>query len=646
MPQEWWILRNNEMSDRSYTRNELLHLEEFGPETEVCRTNSNSWVEARRDPALASFFDDSDETTASARPQTDASEQGTIDFVPRYYRLLAGFVDLAALTVIVLLFNVVTYGIDFSQRTLFSLGFLIGGLTFPLFESGLVDYKTPGKHLFGLRVVREKEVSFPLVFAFGRFCLAFGPILLLGVAFDPSLPHDSVTQYVSLFFGSVGFSALSANAYLFFFNNPTYRLIQDYVFNSWVLPRTASMVPEAGFLRLQQLLPLCLFLILGVGFAVGGWGYFWSNKTPPLVSVPEACDQGRNHELIAESVNRNRYRGLLMNRRFSELEAELRDLFESYKAGESNDLHLDLATSVFAVMDRQVGRRINQWVIRDPGSPYALLARAKFHLREAKVLDKLLQSPQDETSFQSALEQARISARKAMNLNGELPSTYAVLVELNQIDGRRDKNQAILSRAMKLNPPSVTVARETLLTDQFTVRGSRSELHEQLRQLNTAIARSPSLGVFCGLPAQQIADRYQKQKQYRTARKYYDQALHYGETPWTRLRRALNALRSGASRVAHRDFTRSVKNLPNQTDAILQRARIHFERNDYSEALDALDLALQQEPHHPRTLYLHARVLSEIGESDRALDQLRTANNLISNWKPLESLRKKIALGD
>lgn len=650
MAQEWWILRDNEMSDRTYTRNELLRLEDFGPDTKVCRTNSNSWVRARRDPALSTLFDDggrgSRETTAAS------GSNGKIRFVPRYFRLLAAAVDLGILASFLVVLDLITFTLDFTQSTLFLIGFCSGAVFYTLAESNFLTFQSPGKQLFGLDVVHLDDAKTGPIESFGRYCLVGVPILLLGVAFDPSLPHDTMSRVTSLVFGSLGVSWFLVNVYLFFFNNPTYRLLHDYVFATWVLPRSTELVPRAGLLRRGQLVVIGVITLVGIGLAGGLWRGFWSVKEPPLVRVPETCEINPELRLVDAglNVNRSRYRQLLLDRDYSALQSRLKSLFERYRSGEINDVPLSQAMSVFYVLNPVVGRRINEWVIDNPDSPYALLARAQYHRRRGEVFGRLQASVSPDTpvntTTENSLEQARLSAQKALEINNEISLSYSVLIGIDKIKGNDHRDPAVPKRGRKLDPPSVSVWLEETLSSNYRVTMTLDTLRSRLRELNPSRGSSSSLNLFCGLAAQKIADRYHDAGRFWIAEKYYRQALRYGQAPWVYFRRGVNAIKMGRTPIADDYFRRALAELPHRTRVLRKQARLHFDKGAFSRALDPLNRALEREPVHPRVLYLYARVLNRIGKTERALNQLELVQRTIPGWTAVKKLQSRIRGGE
>lgn len=93
------------------------------------------------------------------------------------------------------------------------------------------------------------------------------------------------------------------------------------------------------------------------------------------------------------------------------------------------------------------------------------------------------------------------------------------------------------------------------------------------------------------------------------------------------LDRGLVRRRAGRREQALVDFDAALQLAPGFVDALVQRARLAFDRKDHAAALVDLEAATKIAPKDPSALYWHARALSEKGEQRAAL---LTFNRLVA----------------
>ncbi|MGX1785516.1 tetratricopeptide repeat protein [Bosea sp. NPDC055332] len=158
--------------------------------------------------------------------------------------------------------------------------------------------------------------------------------------------------------------------------------------------------------------------------------------------------------------------------------------------------------------------------------------------------------------------------------------------------------------------------RASLLTARGWQKRRAGDQNGGLRDFEAALKIVPANDAALRGRAVMLSDlgRYDEAEQAFTA------MLVENETrPLIYLDRGLVRRRAGRREQALADFNAALQLAPNYVDALVQRGRLAFDRQDHAAALVDLDAATKSDPKDPSALYWYARALSEKGEQRSAL---------------------------
>jgi uncharacterized RDD family membrane protein YckC len=162
-------------------------------------------------------------------------------------------------------------------------GFLIALLYFAVFDSRIGRGRTPGKRMFGIRVVGSGGQPIGLLRAALRYCVLAPPLFLNGAPIPPDIVvSPSASQLLLALVASLAMFALGLSiVYLLIFNRPARRSLHDLLTGSYVLGRDAALQPAPPLRRMHVIaLGVIVLLSLAVPFAIQRLA-----QTPALAAI-------------------------------------------------------------------------------------------------------------------------------------------------------------------------------------------------------------------------------------------------------------------------------------------------------------------------------------------------------------------------
>jgi uncharacterized RDD family membrane protein YckC len=163
------------------------------------------------------------------------------------------------------------------------IGFLIALVYFAVLDSRIGRGRTPGKRLFGIRVVGRDGQPIGLLRAALRYCVLAPPLFLNGTPIPANvLVSPSVSELLLALLASLAMFGLGLSiVYLLIFNRPARRSLHDLLAASYVLDRDAALRPAPPLRRLHVIaIGVIALLSLTVPFAVQGLA-----QTPALAAI-------------------------------------------------------------------------------------------------------------------------------------------------------------------------------------------------------------------------------------------------------------------------------------------------------------------------------------------------------------------------
>lgn len=120
-----------------------------------------------------------------------------------------------------------------------AIGFAIALLYFGTFNSGLGGGQTPGKRLFGIKVVGEDGGGLPLVWSLVRYSILALNAFLSGLL----LPSALMQSWIATMLNVVSLGVGGATLYLFIFNSSTRQVLHDLAVGSYVVKVASEGAP-------------------------------------------------------------------------------------------------------------------------------------------------------------------------------------------------------------------------------------------------------------------------------------------------------------------------------------------------------------------------------------------------------------------
>src|SRR6185503_9238389 len=203
---------------------------------------------------------------------------------------------------------------------------------------------------------------------------------------------------------------------------------------------------------------------------------------------------------------------------------------------------------------------------------------------------------------------------------------HALLYKLDIANGAGDRAtvRAMRDRALEINPLSLTVRMWLMNALLPRWGGSIEEMKAEIAAARQYRMRNPALGVLEGRLEIEQGDQAYIAGDYKTAERFYREALARGPYPLYNRKHAEAFNRLGHAQAAWGEAEMVLRAEPNNHQALLVRASAMYMQKKWPAAMADIKASLEGSPHNTETIGLRGRVHLEMGDLKAALADFET----------------------
>jgi tetratricopeptide (TPR) repeat protein len=331
---------------------------------------------------------------------------------------------------------------------------------------------------------------------------------------------------------------------------------------------------------------------------------------------------------------------LLQNGQYAQLDSIMNRLERAYKKDFLKEEEAEKAYYAFARPNPDHEKYYNDWVSKDPGSPFAYLARAEYYdamgwkSRGGKFTDETSKSQFNkmEYYFKKSID----DIKKAMQLNPEIVHSYITLI---QIYKNMDLDAGpIVEKALSINPYSLRVRQVQLMNLLPRWGGSIEAMEAFVAQARPYYKKNPKLRVLEGRILAEKGDQARfYEKNYEKALEYYDAALKHGDYFLTLESKGDIHYRKKNYPAALDAYKRALRSTPFDVDMLVGCARCMYCIGDKQAAYKYAQEVLDIDPDHAEAHNIVGLSYKELGKLKDAEREFRKALEL----KPTDKAYKR-----
>lgn len=327
---------------------------------------------------------------------------------------------------------------------------------------------------------------------------------------------------------------------------------------------------------------------------------------------PETSNMPRKLELIA----------LIQSRDFEGLE---RRLAQSGLAFEDYD-HL------FAYTDPALEADLNVWVSARGDTALPYLVRGIYYLAIAYEKRGAYYANRTHAGrFAGMRKFMALSAKdfaRALEIDPTEGAAYASLIDIANSLGNEEEMQALRGQGLRMAPDSVAIHWDYLRGLEPRWGGSWESLQSYVTSLQAKYADDPRFRFLNGHIEQLLAEQLKFAGKHEEALKFIDRAIAAQETPYRHRDRANLLMELGRWDEARDAVERAITGDPDDYESYLIRGKVHYNSEEYDQALADYDTALQLDPYDPDTLLEHARLVGILAAKAKAVGDSAEAESL------------------
>ena len=336
-----------------------------------------------------------------------------------------------------------------------------------------------------------------------------------------------------------------------------------------------------------------------------------------------------------EAPNRLRLLELLRNGDFGALEQALTNTQDAYESGQVSDLAVSYSFRTFDGPDPRLAERLDQWVLREPGSYAARLARARLHITLGWIKrgSKFARNTSDKRFADMRLhfDRAEQDLGAALAANPRLSAAYAWLINIYMVESRREDLNLTMRAGLAASPDSFLIRDQYLhsLVPKWNSKHHRNAAYLQILRFVDRVRRDsqtyPQLRPLLGFPAYVLHQIQKGEPPFEERLEQIDTALGYGDYYQYRISKAYIYSKHEEYAKALEEFERANELLPLDEDLLSARAKIYRKLGKLEKAFADWDLALRLAPYDPAILMEKVYALIELGRFEEALGALDKA---------------------
>lgn len=301
---------------------------------------------------------------------------------------------------------------------------------------------------------------------------------------------------------------------------------------------------------------------------------------------------------------------------------------KAYEAGDKEDI-ISFVFATFANSSPDLEKRLNSWVDKVPKSYAAKLARGIYYWNLANLSrgERYIQDTRKEQiqGMRSYFHKSRKDLLAALKINPKLTAAYSYLMSIEMRQGDRRSIDALLERALKVDPASFVIRGLYMFTLQPKWGGSLKQMRDFANRSNRYLSRNPKLDILHGYSHYVIADKLRRNGNRKKAKEFYDQALRYGDYWWFLYERGVNNYLLGDYNNALSDLNKAIALSPQNNQILRWRSKVYQRQNKLDLALTDINTALRLDPLDPKQLKTRSFLYKQQEKYKLAIDDLDNA---------------------
>ena len=331
---------------------------------------------------------------------------------------------------------------------------------------------------------------------------------------------------------------------------------------------------------------------------------------------------------------------LLQTGQYTQLDSIMNRLEKAYKKNFLKEQEAEKAYYAFGRKNPSHEKYYNDWVAKDPNSPFAYLARAEFYSamgwksRGNDFADETSESQFNEMRYY--FEKATRDVKEALKLNPKIVHSYITLIQLSKtmsLDAG-----PIVEKALAINPYSLRVREVYILNLLPRWGGSIQAMEDFIAQARPYYKKNPNLKVLEGRVLAEKGDQARiYDKNYDKALEYYDAALKHGDYFLTLKSKGSIHLWKKNYCDAFDAYKRALRSNPFNVDVLAGCARCAYYLGDKQAAYKYAHEVLDIDPDHAGAHNIVGLSYKELGKLKEAEREFRKAVEL----KPADKAYKR-----
>lgn len=290
---------------------------------------------------------------------------------------------------------------------------------------------------------------------------------------------------------------------------------------------------------------------------------------------------------------------------------------------------------------------IDSWIEQYPANYQPYTARAYFYYRlgwaargtswASETKDEQLEE------MRRYFGQASADVSTALTLDANTIIPYYILIGITSTQVAIEERDAVLQKALKVNPASYILRDRYLKFRTPRWGGSYKEMEDFINESMRYASSNPNLQMLAGLPYADAADMQEIIKKRTVADELYTKALTFGENHEILMKRARNRKKMKDYEAALADIERALELYADDEEYYYHRADIYTELGKNEKAIPDIEMAYLLAPNKEYILkfidWFSSRLISEAYELKNSKQYSLALNylNTVVHLKPSDA---------
>ena len=294
-------------------------------------------------------------------------------------------------------------------------------------------------------------------------------------------------------------------------------------------------------------------------------------------------------------------RALLRDKKYEELNEYLAKLQQNADIDIAAERELVTAYLVFIMEDKSLEPLFNEWVNATPDQSAPYLARAKYYYglgwmaRGDKWASETKKENMQEMSAYFAKAMEDISESLKINDRSMVP--YVSLISITNTLGQSEQTDAVVDKALEINPASYVVRAAYLHSLTPRWGGSYEEMARFVEKSLLYIRRNPKLAWLEGDIYTDMGSMSEIREAPHAAEEQYTKALSFGEYHSVLFKRGKVRCRLEKYQDALADLNRAIEIYPEAARYYYWRAATYIGLHDNERAMQDIQYAVKLDPY-------------------------------------------------